>query len=399
VYKDAGLTRKEADGISSGADWTVPNPLADKTTYWWRVRALDTHDLPSGWSVPAVLYVSTAPYQDPTIALTSPSVPTAPELVGTADGVRKQITLRWEGVNPNIEPTVALYYSTSKTEFAGSLIVDGLRQSAGHHSGSYLWDVTDLPPGAYYVYAVIYDSKGVGKAYAPGAVVIPNERPTGKIVVTAPGTLVTTESGKSGKFYVRLGKAPVADVVVPVSSSNQREGMPSPQSLTFTSKNWSTNQQVMVTGQKDCMRDGVKKYEVLIGKAQSFDPDYIGMSGKSVAALNIDDVVSFGQTDNPSIHICDIRVVSERKVNAFAREYTLQAELYNDGSSVRGVTARLTQAVPGTQVVNGTLAFGAVSKGETARTNDRVVIRAPLPIPHEVIKSALGFKWKVTVQP
>lgn len=399
VYKDAGLTRKEADTISAGADWTVPNPLADKTTYWWRVRALDPHDSASGWSPPAILYVSTAPYQDPTIALTSPSVPTAPELVATANGVRKQFTLRWEGVNPNIEPTVALYYSTSKAEFAGSLIVDGLRHSAGHHSGSYVWDVTDLPPGAYYVYAVIYDSKGVSKSFAPGAVVIPNPRPTGEIVVTAPLTLITTESGQSGKFHVRLGKAPVADVVIPVSSSNQREGLPSPQSLTFTSKNWSTNQQVTVTGQKDCVPDGLKKYEVLVGKAQSFDPNYIGISGKSVNALNIGDVASFGQTDNPSIHICNIRVVSERKVSALKHEYTLQAELYNDGSSLRGVTARLTKAVPGTQVISDTLVFGAVARGETARTNDRVVIRSPLPIPHEVIKSAFGFKWKVTVQP
>lgn len=399
VYKDAGLVQKEADGISSGVGWTVPNPLADKTTHWWRVRALDAHELPSAWSAPAILYVSTAPYQDPAIALTSPSVPTAPELVGSANGVRKQITLRWEGVNPNIEPTVALYYSTSKAEFAGSLIVDGLRQSAGHHSGSYVWDVTDLPSGAYYVYAVIYDSKGVGRAYAPGAVVIPSEHPTGKIVVTAPGILTTSESGKSGKFSVRLGKAPVADVVIPVSSSNQREGTPSPQSLIFTPKNWSANQQVTVTGQEDCVRDGVKRYEVLIGKAQSLDPDYIGMTGKSVAALNIDDVVSLGKTDNPSIHLCDIQVVSERKINAMAREYTLQAELYNDGISVRGVIAMLAKAVPGIQIVNGTLAFGAVGKGDTARTNDRVVIRSLLPIPHDVIKSGLGFKWKVTVRP
>ncbi|HHV48003.1 MAG TPA: hypothetical protein GXX56_03430 [Rhodocyclaceae bacterium] len=399
VYQDAGLTRKVADGVSPSTAWTVSNPLADKTTHWWRVRALDPHDAPSIWSAPAVLYVSTAPYQDPTIALTSPAVPTSPDAVATANGVRKQVTLRWEGVNPNIEPTVALYYSTSKTGYSGSLIVDGLRQSAGRHVGSHVWDVTDLPVGTYYVYALIYDSKGVGRAYAPGAVVIPRANQGGKIVVTAPATLVTAESGKSGQFYVRLGKAPVADVVIPVSSSDQREGLPSPQALTFTPKNWSANQTVTVTGQDDCVPDGVSKYEVLVGKAQSFDPDYIGLSGKSVKALNLDDLDVFGKTDNSSIYICGISVVNERKINALIREYTLQAVLYNDGNPVRGVTANLRQWLPGIQVVDGSLVFGAASKGETVKTNDRVVVRSNFPIPEEIMKKGLGFKWKVTVQP
>jgi hypothetical protein len=110
--------------------------------------------------------------QYPRIALTSPATLVVPDIVDTPKGVRRQIDLIWENTDPNIESTVALYWDTAGTGFVGNLIVDGLRQDAGARFGSYTWNVTALAPGNYHVYAIIYNTKGVGKAYAPGAVAI-----------------------------------------------------------------------------------------------------------------------------------------------------------------------------------------------------------------------------------
>lgn len=399
VYRNAGLTSKVAEGVSLNTALIVPVQLQDKTTYWWHVRALDDQNTASAWSPASILYVSTAPYQDPTIALTSPATPITPDIVNTPSGKRKQVTLRWEGFDPNIEPTIALYYSTSKSGYSGTLIVDGLRQTSGTQSGSYVWDVSSLSPGAYYVYAVIYDAKGAGKAYAPGAVVIPSPHQNGSIIVTAGNALLTSEDGRTTAFNVRLGSAPTADVIVPLSSTKPKEGMASPANLTFTSKNWATNQAVTVAGQNDCVPDGIQTYQVISGKAISVDPAYIGISGKPVTVLNVDNVDFPSTTNNSKLHICGMSIVSQRKVGLLKWEYVLKAELSNTGTAVSGVTAKLRNVALGMEIVEGTLVFGAVSEDASAKTNDTVTLRARFPVPDTVFKLGLGFKWNVTVQP
>lgn len=395
VYSDDALTRKVVEGTSTSGGWIVATPLADKTTHWWRVRALDPQNAASAWSAPAVLYVSTGTYQNPTIAVTTPSVPVVPDVVGSF----KQVTIHWEGTDPNIEPTVALYYGTSKGDYVGNQIVDGLRQPSGAQSGSYVWDVTALAPGAYYVYAIIYDAKGVGRAYAPGAVVIPGATQTGNVVVTAGPLLLTTEAGGSAQFKVRLGSAPVADVVVPITSSNIRAGVASPTSLVFSPGNWSGDQTVTVTGQNDCSPFTLSSYQVLSGKAQAVDPNYIGLSGKPVSVTNVDNGDLTGTTNNPSIHICGLTIVSQRKLSLFKWEYTLTAQLTNSGAAISGVTAKLTKLPAGITAVSNTLTFGAVGQGETVKSSGTVTLRSILQIPPELFGIGLGFGWTVTVQP
>ena len=405
VFRDAALTARVAEGVSNTAAYVVPSTLADKTTHWWRVRAVDAHQATSAWSAPSVLYISTAPYQDPTIAVTSPSTPIVPEVVTTPAGTRKQVTIRWEGTDPNIEPTVALYYGTSKTGYAGTLIVDGLRQAAGTQTGSHVWDVTALTTGTYYIYAVIYDSKGVGKAYAPGAVVVSPAQQAGSITVTAPSLLVTSEKGGSASFAVRLGRAPTAEVIVPLTSTNAYAGVVSPSSLIFTPQNWAANQSVKVTGRNDCTPSGSKQYQVRSGAAQSTDPNYIGLFGRAVNGVNMGDLDFANSTNNAKLHICGIQLISERKIDTRTWEYILKAELTNTGADALGVTATLRSMPLNIQIMEGNLKFGAVAEGETVKTNDTVTIRSKFAIPGDVFKIGIGlgagfwFKWNVDVQP
>lgn len=399
VYRDEALSNRVADGVSNTTAWIVPVALADKATHWWRVRALDPLDAASAWSTAAVLYVSTGPYQDPTVQVTMPSVPVAPTVVASASGDRKLATIRWEGTDPNIEPTVALYYSTSKSDFTGNVIVDGLRQAPGTQSGSYTWDVTSLSPGTYYVYGTIYDARGVGRAWAAGAVVVKPDVQAGRITTSSAGPLSTSEDGAVAQFTVRLATQPSAPVTVPVSSSNGREGFTTPASLNFTAANWNIDQTVVVTGKPDCMRDGNTSYQVLLGRAVSLDPQYMDVSGGPEAMSNTDSTraLLYG-ANNASFAICSMKIQSQRKFDATTWEYVVDASIGNTGAAVTGVTATLTLAPSGVTIVQPNLNFGALQQSEAGRSADTITLRSKSPLSQSMFDSGASFRWNITAR-
>jgi len=393
VYRDAEMVQRVTEGSSDTHAWIVPTELADKTTHWWRVRAADPLGAASAWSPLSVLYVSTAPYQAPTIEVTTPATPMQP----TATGAGKTVTLHWAGTDPNIEPTVALYYATSQDSFNGTLIIDGIRQTAGTQSGDYVWDVAALEPGAYYVYGMIYDARGVGRAWAPGAVVIVPPVQTGSIAVTTADPLYTKEDGSRSTFMVQLGSAPLAEVVVPLSSTNRYEGTVEPVSVRFTPDNWNVNQTVSVIGGNDCVPDEDQQFQVLVGKAVTVDPNYIGLSGAPVNVVNLQDADRGTTTNNnPAIHLCNISVVTERQLSKSEWEYTLSVELTNTGSDVAGVTANLQSVPSGITIMDGTLVFGAANTLETVHSSDVIVLRSRKQLAPKKLQSGKGYSWTVS---
>src|SRR5262249_27258329 len=99
---------------------------------------------------------------------------------------------------------------------------------------------------------------------------------------------VTTEAGGTATFTVRLTSQPVANVTIPLSSSNPAEGTVAPASLVFTAANWNVNQTVTVTGVDDQVKDGDIAYSAVTGAATSTDPVYSGMNAADVAVTNQD---------------------------------------------------------------------------------------------------------------
>jgi hypothetical protein len=392
VYRAATFA-KVADGISDSSVWTGPVALDDKTTYSWRVRAIDPQGAASDWSVYTVMYISTSPYIDPVISLTAPATHQAPV---DNSGV-KTVTIRWNANDPNIESTIALYYSTANSGYAGNLIVDGLKQSAGAQAGSYVWDVTQMAPGAYYIYAVIYDAKGIGRSYAPGAVVIAPPTQTGSIVVTANSELTTTEGGGTATFKVNLGNAPIADVIVPISSGNLRLGGADPATLVFTPQNWSASQTVTVTAVDNCVPDGVQRYQVAVGKATSLDPNYIDLQGTPVPVKRLDNDIRVlvSTTGNDKLFLCNYKVVSERKISPNSWEYAMTGELSNTGVDLGGLTATLQNVPWNAQVVDAELTFGAIRNGDTIKGADTFILRTSTPMPKRVLELGIGFRWSV----
>lgn len=395
VSRDAGFATLVAEGPSTTTAFTLPVVLADHTTYRWRARSRDADGGVSEWSAPAVMYVSTGTYQDPTIQVTQPATVQVPQ----PQGERKIVRIAWTGTDLNIEPTVALYFAPSKAAFTGTLIVDGLRQATGTQAGQYDWDVTGLAPGAYHVYAVIYDSKGVGRAWAPGAVVVVPSPQTGSVMLNAAANLQTTELGGVASFGVRLGSAPVADVVLPVASSRSGEGVAQPATLTFTAQNWATEQTVRVTGQFDCIPDGNRQYQVLVGSAQSLDPQYMGLAAAPVNLTNQDNNPTWTLTsNNAAVRLCALGIRSSRAVDATTWEYVLDLGIGNNGAAVAGATARLVGVPALLTVVQPEVTFGALQQGESARSAGTITVRSRGQLSAAYFQAGVGFRWTLNVR-
>ena len=79
----------------------------------------------------------------------------------------------------------------------------------------------------------------------------------------------------------------MANVTIPVSSSDTTEGMVSPSSLTFTGANWGT-QTVTVTGVNDEIVDGNVVYKIVLGSSASGDTKYNGVDPADVSVTNTD---------------------------------------------------------------------------------------------------------------
>ena len=105
--------------------------------------------------------------------------------------------------------------------------------------------------------------------------------------VTTPDMSVTTEAGRSVTFDLVLTGQPTANVTITPASSDDGEGTVSPETLTFTSDNWNTPQQLTVTGVNDEIADGDQSYQITF-TVSSEDTNYNNFSLDPVDVTNTD---------------------------------------------------------------------------------------------------------------
>ncbi|MES1242770.1 MAG: hypothetical protein ABUT39_14230 [Acidobacteriota bacterium] len=117
----------------------------------------------------------------------------------------------------------------------------------------------------------------------PVTVVQPGEQP-GLTVAPAHG-LATTEDGGTATFEVALNTRPDVELTVGLTSSDPREGVPSPASLRFTPDDWSEICTVTVTGQDDGVEDGPKPYTIDLSGAGSASVDLVNLPRASGAGV------------------------------------------------------------------------------------------------------------------
>jgi hypothetical protein len=104
--------------------------------------------------------------------------------------------------------------------------------------------------------------------------------------------LLTSEDGLSDTFTVVLDTQPTLNVTIDLSSSDTTEGTVNPSSLTFTSANWDSPQEVTITGVDDLIADGDVDYSIITAPAVSNDPDYSGLNPSDVEVINSDNDTS-----------------------------------------------------------------------------------------------------------
>jgi len=131
------------------------------------------------------------------------------------------------------------------------------------------------------------------------------------ILVTPVTGLTTSEAGASATFEVVLNAPPTADVTVPVASGDTSEGTVSPQSLVFTTSNWSTPQIVTVSGVDDDVADGDVAYSVIVSPATSSDANYNGFDPPDVALTNLDN-------DTPGIRVFPVTALTTTEAGGAA---------------------------------------------------------------------------------
>lgn len=393
VYRDAALTRKVTEGSSDHPSLITPVQLAGKAWHWWRARSIDAQGVASAWSAAASFYVSTGTAQDPTIALTAPAVASVPVTITAADAppgsaVRKVATIRWEGADLNRQATVSLYYSSSKIGYTGTQIVGGLQQSAGSDTGSYEWDVTAMAPGVYYIYVITSDTRGTARTYAPGAVVIPNATQAGALRVSGPGAFYEAGTGSVTMTWSGASGKPMA---VPLLGIGQRPNLLS-RSAAATGNIGST-----VVVPYLCSKPVAGGFPLQVGPVMTEDLNFAGRTVTGTTAGLVGAASS--NAGSETLRICDIRILSEKKVDATMSDYTISARL-----STLGLGLKSAVAIPmptatsnmSTTAATGTLNFGAINGGESGATDSVVVIRATTASQGMPILLN-GLKWSVRV--
>ena len=108
----------------------------------------------------------------------------------------------------------------------------------------------------------------------------------GTLIITPPGTLVTSEAGGSASFSMVLSSAPTENVVVTCSLSDDTEAScASP--ITFTPANWNVSKNYVLTGKNDYEIDGSQSYSVTFKYSTLHDSEHSGT--ESFTLTNTDD--------------------------------------------------------------------------------------------------------------
>ncbi len=226
--------------------------------------------------------------QSGSLFIYSPNLLVTTESGGTAEA---QIYLRQA---PSSDVTISF---TSSNAAEGTVLTSSLTFTSLDYSipqTLQILGVDDaLPDGnvSYRIDAAVTTSDPVFSAEASfsiAAINYDNETSSPGILVTPTSGLYTTEGGGSAVFSVVLLTAPSADVTLNLASSDTNEAVISTGTLTFTSANWSTPQDVTVTGVNDVFADGDKNFTISFDPAVSADASYNGITASSVTGTNYD---------------------------------------------------------------------------------------------------------------
>ena len=116
----------------------------------------------------------------------------------------------------------------------------------------------------------------------------------GITITETDGSTITSEDATTDTFNVVLDAQPATDVVLDITSNNVAEGTVSPITLTFTTGNWDSSQEVTVTGVDDAVIDGNQSFDVNVTVNDgASDDDFDGLLETVPVTNNDNDSASF----------------------------------------------------------------------------------------------------------
>jgi hypothetical protein len=199
IYSDAELTGLLAESVQPVTDWPLSTQLLNNEWYFWRVRAEDAAGEMSDWSPISRFFVDDNGVNDsPSLTFLEPS-----ENIDVTTGV---VTLRWADDDPDSSATISLYYDVDSSGADGTLFAQGIAEDPDEMGDVYSWRVATLPPGQYWVYAVIDDGNTTSTVYCTHAIniqlteIILDNLDT-SVTVFGEWTLSTSVSGFNGTNY------------------------------------------------------------------------------------------------------------------------------------------------------------------------------------------------------
>jgi hypothetical protein len=216
VYTDEAMEQLVASGVSESTEWVVSGELSDNTWYYWKAQAKDEHEATSEWMETASFFTDSNGINDPpAIVVQEPSEDFITEF--------DNILIRWEDSDPETDAEITLYYDTDTSGEDGTLIAEGLMENPdGESYDSYLWDITAVPEGTYYIYAAITDGNSSAASYAPGVATIARP-PEVEIVFPSPDHAL-----QDGATFVAVASddTEVAEVYFYLREQDGADGIP-----------------------------------------------------------------------------------------------------------------------------------------------------------------------------
>ena len=183
------------------------------------------------------------------------------------------------------------------------------------------------------------DSSYAGRS---ASVVITNQDNDKAGFTLAGSNLITSESGTSSNFTVKLDAQPTGTVTINLSGNDATEGSWNTQALVFTADNWNSAQTVAVTGRDDSLFDGDIKY-VLTLTSSSSDANFNGRT----ATLDITNL----DNDKSGITLSDTALITSETGSSDSFTVQLQSQ----------PTSTVTFVISGLDATEGSLSTSTLT--------------------------------------
>ena len=78
--------------------------------------------------------------------------------------------IAWDDDDTDSSAEISLYYDIDNSGYNGILIASDIQEDGDGDNDQYLWDVSSISSGEYFIYAKITDAENVSRSYSVGTI-------------------------------------------------------------------------------------------------------------------------------------------------------------------------------------------------------------------------------------